>query len=476
MLTYVQSIIQENHFVVMNVPSYMNFYNVQDATKNPVPKMEGVGDFANSLFGTFMNVDYRNSSSKLVCFYGGKPSEHLAVNNVDYKFKDDGFDLKKDNPLIENQVDKKDWDKSNKVVGFNIDIGTQNQQIFHGFSVSQDAGLSTAESIQILNDMTAQAGNRQAATQNISLYNLYKTRSYKCTVNMMGNAMIQPTMYFNLRYVPMFSGPYMILSVDHTISQGSFETVLTGIRQTIYSLPQLDDYLQTLKVNLLQSIVETTLTQERQNAATATTQTSSNVLTDSAQVGSASVQDGTQASTAINEGCKPTEKYSSYTPIDAPTKTESNYSDMYNSIISSTTNKTLQYLIFSSFYISSGKQVGFSTYENNFGGITINQYWGNTGDVYFSSDRKFYCSVSNIPYAKFSSAEKAIQFLVSRFTGRIGTLTVTGESFAKFLTLNLNQNKTQEENVWDNASQEQKDGLINDVNESILIFNTMELQ
>ena len=111
MLTYVQSIIQENHFVVMNVPSYMNFYNVQDATKNPVPKMEGVGDFANSLFGTFMNVDYRNSSSKLVCFYGGKPSEHLAVNNVDYKFKDDGFDLKKDNPLIENQVDKKDWDK-----------------------------------------------------------------------------------------------------------------------------------------------------------------------------------------------------------------------------------------------------------------------------------------------------------------------------------------------------------------------------
>jgi hypothetical protein len=63
---------------------------------------------------------------------------------------------------------------------------------------------------------------------------------------MMGNAMIQPTMYFNLRYVPMFSGPYMILSVDHTISQGSFETVLTGIRQTIYSLPQLDDYLQTL--------------------------------------------------------------------------------------------------------------------------------------------------------------------------------------------------------------------------------------
>jgi hypothetical protein len=199
------------------------------------------------------------------------------------------------------------------------------------------------------------------------------------------------------------------------------------------------------------------------------------VLTDSAQVGSANIQDGTHASTAINDACKPTEKYSSYTPIDAPTKTESSYSDMYNSIITLTTDKTLQYLIFSSFYISSGKQANFSTYENNFGGITINQYWGNVGDAYFSSDRKFYCSVNNKPYAKFSSVESAIKFLVSRFTGRIGTLTVNGESFAKFLTLNLNQNETQKENVWNNATQENKDGLINDVNESILIFNAIEL-
>ena len=475
MLTYVQSIIQENHFVVMNVPSYMNFYNVQDATKNPVPKMEGVGDFANSLFGTFMNVDYRNSSSKLVCFYGGKPSEHLAVNNVDYKFKDDGFDLKKDNPLIENQVDKKDWDKSNRVVGFNIDIGTQNQQIFHGFSLSQDAGLSTAESIQILNDMTAQSGNRQAATQNISLYNLYKTRSYKCTINMMGNAMIQPTMYFNLRYVPMFSGPYMILSVDHTISQGSFETVLTGIRQTIYSLPQLDDYLQTLKVNLLQSIVETTLTQERQNATTAKTQSSGSILTDGTLIGSSNTQDNTQVSTAINEACKPTEKYSSYTPIDGPIKTEISYLDMYNTIISLTTNKTLQYLIFSSFYITSSKQANFSTYENNFAGITINQYWANTGDAYFSPDRKFYCSVNNKPYAKFSSIEKAIGFLISRWSGRIGTLTVTDKNLAEFWAINANRAEA-DVNKWNNLSQETKDILISDINEAITIFDAMELQ
>ena len=38
MLTFVQTILVENNFVVMNIPSYVNFYNVQDAVKNPVPK------------------------------------------------------------------------------------------------------------------------------------------------------------------------------------------------------------------------------------------------------------------------------------------------------------------------------------------------------------------------------------------------------------------------------------------------------
>lgn len=475
MLTYVQSIIEENHFVVMNVPSYINFYNVQDATKNPVPKMEGVGEFANNLFGTFMNVDYRNSSSKLVCFYGGKPSEHLKVGNVDYKFRDDSFELDKDNPLIENQSEKKDWDKSNKVVGFNVDIGIQNQQIFHGFQISQDAGLSTAESLQILNDMTAQAGNRQAATQNISLYNLYKTRSYKCTLSMMGNAMLQPTMYFNLRYVPMFSGPYMILSVDHSITQGNFETVVSGIRQTIYSLPQLDDYLQTLKTNLLQSIIETNLSETKQLQEKEAT-TGNTILSQTAQIGSTVTnQDATQASPSINELCKPNDKYSKYTPVEEPTKTELTFLNMYEKIVTATSNQTLQYLIYSAFYVSSGKSTGFRSYENNFAGISINQYWGTPGDVYFSSDNKFYCSVNNTPYAKFSTIDKSIEFLINKWSQRITTLTISNENLAKFLVLNLNQSKTRDENDWTNLSAQYKESVINDVREAIQIFQSVAL-
>jgi hypothetical protein len=42
--------------------------------------------------------------------------------------------------------------------------------------------------------------------------------------------MIQPTMYFVLRHMPMFNGTYIIRNVKHTISSGSFNTEFNGQR------------------------------------------------------------------------------------------------------------------------------------------------------------------------------------------------------------------------------------------------------
>jgi hypothetical protein len=185
-------------------------------------------------------------------------TEFDIKNNVDYRFRDDAFDLTRqgDNPLFENQIGKKDWDKSNKVVGFNVDIGPQNQSMFHSFQVAQNPGLATMESLAVETQMSNLYNGTGGATQNISLYNLYKNRSYSCTIFMMGNAMIQPTMYFNLRHVPMFSGPYMIQKVNHTISPGQFETIIEGIRQPTAELPKIENYIQVLKQTLLKSIIQ----------------------------------------------------------------------------------------------------------------------------------------------------------------------------------------------------------------------------
>ena len=256
--TLMSGILIKNNFTVMNLPAYVNFYNVQDVDGTTIPKPEGTLDFANNLWGTFLNVDYRNATSKMVCFYVGKPSQYLDLPKGNFRFRDDGFEMRRasENPLIENQDNKKDWSLSNKCVGFNVDIGIRNQNIFYSFQVDQSAGVATSESINTQLNMVNQASGRNVATQNVSLYNLYKNRSYKCTVVCLGNALLQPSMYFNLRHVPMFNGPYMIQSIQHTIQPGNFQTSFTGIRQGIYDLPSIDSFLQSMNQNLLTKLEE----------------------------------------------------------------------------------------------------------------------------------------------------------------------------------------------------------------------------
>ena len=478
MLSFVQSILVENNFVVMNLPSYVNFYNVQDAVKNPKPKVEGTLEFANTLFGTFMNVDYRESSAKMVCFFGGKPSEQLDLkNNVDFRYRNDAFDLRRasDNPLVEDLTNKNDWDKSNKVVGFNVDIGPQNQSMFYGFTVSQDAGQATAESLEVLNQMANQGGNRGGATQSNSLYNLYKNRSYSCNVSMMGNAMIQPTMYFNLRYVPMFSGPYMITSVNHSISPGSFETIIEGIRQPTASLPKIDNYLQTLKTNLLQSIIEKNkLDTQKKNAETKVNST--NVIGQSTEVNNqATQQDSTTANDTIQETCQPNSKYAQWAPLTGPSVTTLNYKSVIGTIVSLTNDIKLQKVIFSSIYISSNNNNTLTTYENNFAGITIDQDWGESS-TYFV-DKYFYCSSQNIPNATFSDLTQSVTFLVKRWSQRMSLLSNDSASeIAKFWILNANTSVTDKKlnpvNVYDQMSSIDKGNIETKVQSAINEFNT----
>jgi hypothetical protein len=273
--TFISGILIKNNFTVMNLPSYVNFYNIQDVDGVSQPKPEGSLEFANNLWGTFLNVDYRNSGPKMVCFYVGKPSQYLALPKGNSRFRDDAFEMRRasENPLLENQQGKKDWAVSNKCVGFNVDIGIRNQNIFYSFTVSQDNGVATSESINTQLNMVDQSSGRAVATQNNSLYNLYKQRSYKCTVTSLGNALIQPTMYFNVRHVPMFNGPYMITDVSHSIQPGSFQTIFNGVRQGIFDLPAIDSFLQSINQNLLTKLEELLKINKEQVTVSGTTNT-----------------------------------------------------------------------------------------------------------------------------------------------------------------------------------------------------------
>jgi hypothetical protein len=423
--TFLTGLLINNNFVVMNLPAYVNFYNVQNADGVEMRKPEGSLPFANSMWGTFLSVDYSNSGPKMVCFFTGKPSQYLDLpDNKYYAFRNDGFDMRRisEVPLIENLENKKDWAMSNRCVGFAVDIGIRNQNMFYSFTVGQDSGKATSESINAVYNMSTQAAGVNTATQNVGLYNLYKQRSYPCTVTSLGNAMIQPTMYFNLRHVPMFNGPYLIQDVVHSISPGNFQTQFTGIRQGIFDLPQIDKYLQSINRNLLTKLEAIVKNRKEQPDVIVITDKQKAANTQSNANNSSSTENSCVASVSyVNEGFESVKV----------TATTENPQVMYNEIVkvlkqnsptASVDNQMLK-VMYSICYVTTYKDNVFNGYSNNYStpiNLNVNfsptyktgsggiQFFNKTYSCVTGSDKKI------IPVANFDTLNDFVSFLYAR--------------------------------------------------------------
>lgn len=468
LLDIVQTILVQNNFVNFTLPAYANFYNVRDVSKNPSPKPEGTLEFANTLFGTYLDVDYRETSAKFLCLYSNPPSKHLAMNeNVDYRYRDDAFDLRRatDNPLLENQDGKTNWDKSNKVVGFNVDIGPQNQQIFKQIDISQEPGLPTSESLEVLNQMANLDRNRAGYSQSVSLYNLYKNRSYRCSIDMMGNALMQPMMYFNLRNVPMFSGPYMITKVSHRIGLDGFDTTIDGQRQPFYSIPKIESFIQSLSTKILSSIKE----RVEQNSKDINTNTT-NVISQKNESEKLTTEVATKNE---NQDCSTSlvETYKNYTVENNIVKTTINKKPAATTISTKTNNYDLAVLIYTITSLPDPSVISFESFGNNYGKIPLTTSYGGS-DTYFKNT--YYCDTNNKPIAVFESFEKYVDFMVSKYGSQISIIEQYKNSFssqsaedqtvkaiAKFLIVNFPNKK--DDNVYTSTVESELQTLENRV-------------
>jgi hypothetical protein len=60
-------------------------------------------------------------------------------------------------------------------------------------------------------------------------------------------------MYFALRHVPLFYGPYWISEVTHSVNQTDFTTKFTGVRTPKYSLPTIDNLVASVNKSIIKS-------------------------------------------------------------------------------------------------------------------------------------------------------------------------------------------------------------------------------
>ena len=420
--TFISGMLIKNNFNVMNLPAYVNFYNIQDVdgTTN-TNATEGSLQFADRMWGTYLDVDYRNSSPKMVCFYAGKPSQYLDLPKGNFRFRDDAFEMRRasENPLLENQQGKKDWAVSNKCVGFTVDLGIRNQNVFYSFQVSQDNGVATSESINTQLNMVDQATGRNTATQNVSLYNLYKNRSYKCNVVCLGNALLQPTMYFNLRHVPMFNGPYMIMDVQHSIQQGNFQTSFTGVRQGIYDLPAIDSFLQSINQNLLTKLEAALKIKQNDFTVTPTTnEAKTNQVVQKAD----NTLDTTNSCVSNLNPVYATARFQSINGTSTQIQPQVFADALKRLIPNSPTLQTIIYCIsyVRTFQSSSNSGAGsFNGWNNNLGTISLKEEWGASSSDFQQSYgcvnvKTNAASSSSQPMAQFASLDKYINFMYGR--------------------------------------------------------------
>jgi hypothetical protein len=88
----------------------------------------------------------------------------------------------------------------------------------------------------------------------------------------MGNVMIQPTMFFYLKNIPMFKGSYWITEVSHMIKNNNITTKFKGSRIPYTSLPDLSDSFMSSYRTLFDKL--TNKAQSRVNGVDLETKTS----------------------------------------------------------------------------------------------------------------------------------------------------------------------------------------------------------
>jgi hypothetical protein len=235
-------LIKDSGIDMRPLPAYVNFYGTNYNNKTKIIPSKRV---AKDLFGTYLEVDYQDSSPKIILQLVGQTSKHLDIPSKKYKFADDSFNISSTNknPLIvlPEVFNNLDLSKSNRVVAFEVSFGDQNQSIFKGVQLDQTSLKNTSESFVVIENIARSESGAGAYNVDISLFDYYRQASYTCDVTCMGNVMIQPTMYFYLKNIPMFKGSYWITEVTHTIRGNNFTTSFKGARIPYASLPDPKD-------------------------------------------------------------------------------------------------------------------------------------------------------------------------------------------------------------------------------------------
>jgi hypothetical protein len=232
-----------NEMIFHPLTSYISF---NGATSNKAS--------IDNLFKPTTALDFQSTSPVFIMQYVGKNASYQYENQnhlpdvVKIDFSGNGkFLSPSDSPFKDNNNNR-----VNEPVAFFVDMGIKNQNMFRGISLDQAEFRETNESITVWDQLTSQKESRSIQTIGNNIYPILSRRSYTCKVESLGNMMIQPTMYFYLRYIPLFSGLYLITKVSHSIQPNNVVTNFEGVRMSSLNFPFVSEFVSTITKEILE--------------------------------------------------------------------------------------------------------------------------------------------------------------------------------------------------------------------------------
>lgn len=185
----------------------------------------GLGDSPNSsisneniedLFKPYIEDIQPNSiipSNHFYVLWMPTPENRIKHNNGDplyIKFEPDNLNLKKDI--------------------FEINYGSLDNTIFKSITMSTEDNKVTSESAIAINNIADPNNSKNFKNFDCSALSVMEGRSYKISVEMIGNSQIKPTQFFVLNSTHIFRGLYQIMKVSHTINNNIMTTKFEAIK------------------------------------------------------------------------------------------------------------------------------------------------------------------------------------------------------------------------------------------------------
>jgi hypothetical protein len=235
---FVGRILNDYNFDFIALPNFIDYNDPKEIQSvfTPYPYYE-------------VKTNLATSGPSFVCVYVGQTSTKLDFGD-DADYPNDGFDLN-DETTLPADFKEEASDTDDKAAAFVVRYGHQNQNIFKDIILDQAEHGATAESLMITDNISNTLSQTSRSYIGQNLYDVYSVRSYKAEIEMMGDAMIQPMMYFQLDNIPMFHGAYLITKVKHSIKPNHMTTSFSGTRIKGVSTPILD------AATLYESLIDT---------------------------------------------------------------------------------------------------------------------------------------------------------------------------------------------------------------------------